>query len=79
MAPGMEEEHERTFNQADLDSDGKLTKAEGEEWFKLNCVAGGSEYDDNMKAIWNKLSNAICVLDATTADQFEFKDWERTK
>ena len=37
MAPDMEYEHERRFNQADLDSDGKLTKAEGEEWFKLSC------------------------------------------
>ena len=37
LAPSMKEEYERRFNLADLDSDGKLTKAEGEEWFKLNC------------------------------------------
>ena len=34
MAHGMEEEHERRFNEADLDSNGKITEAEGKDWFK---------------------------------------------
>ena len=73
------EELERTFNQADLDSDGILTKAEGEEWIKLFLKVKGHDLDYT-KAFSQKLCNAICALNNwNAADQFDYKDWERAK
>ena len=66
----------------DTDNDGKLSKAEGEQWWAGIFEDAGREgqtYDDEQKAIWNKLYSAIASVNEKTGESFEYADFLTTK